>query len=163
MPVKKQQKPTKQESKAATELQAPEKPKDDPKKNLFKSARRLSDSGIKIDDGTDVGYYHPEDYFPDGMEDGSMSNPFWITNAIQMKGKFGPLVRLTLVEADKSTGWVSLSLGNGDSPIEERVKLVNYFKTNTQAIGPCVFVALPSQYGKPFMSIQEAPDDSIPF
>lgn len=161
MPTKKQQtKVTKEESKAAQELQAPEKPNPNgSKKNLFKSARKLSESGVKIDDGTALDYFHPEDYFEDNVEDGSTSKMFVITNAIQMKGKYGLLVRLTLVEEDESMGWVSLSLGDADSPIEERAKLVAYFKTNTQPIGPCVFVALPTNYGKHFMSIQEA----VPF
>lgn len=159
MPTKKKIVPTKEEKDAANDLQAPKKSDRIEKKSLFKSARKLAESGIKPDDGTSLEYFHPEDYFENGSADGETSKMFVITNAIKMKGKYGWLVRLTLVEEDESMGWVSLSLGDDDNPVEERQRLVNYFKTNTQPIGPCVFVALPSQYGKPFMSIQEA----IPF
>ena len=170
MPTKKQAKPTRQESEAAQELQAPERNVKQEKKSLFKSAVSLAQSGIQLDDGQGLQYFHPEDYFPEDaweedekgtlvIKDGATSNLFVICNAIQMKGKFGAIVRLTLAEENDDKSWVSLSLGNGEFPDEMRMKYINYFKTNTKPIGPCMFVALPSNYGRPYMAIQ----DAVPF
>lgn len=175
MPTKKKVQPTQptsEESNAAVQLQMPIKPAEDSSvKNLFKSARSLVQSGIKDDDSSIREYWKPVDFFGDsdrttnakGLDvaiDGTSSKAFVITNAIKIIGKFGPMARLSVTEEDESESWVSLSLGkNENALIEERMKLIVYFRTNTQPIGPVMFVALPTSYGAPFYSIQAA----IPF
>jgi|SRR5215813_7966732 len=170
MPTKKQAKVTRQESEAAQELQAPDPNAKKEKKSLFKSAVSLANSGIQLDDGEGLQYFHTEDYFPeeafeegdDGklrLKDGATSNSFVICNAIKLKSKFGWVVRLTVVEEDESKSWVSLGLGNGEELDPSRMKWAIYFATNTKPIGPMMFVALPSSYGKPYIAIQ----DAVPF
>ena len=175
MPRKVESKPTKIETKAATELQAPIKSESKAKtQHIFKSAKKLAESGVKIDDGNSLSYFHPKDYFSEEsfamndetgeseLTDGSISNPFVITNAVQMKGKFGLMLRLTVCEKDEEKSFVGLSLENKEGFIEERVKILNHFKTNTYPLGPVCFVAVPSNYGNQFMTIQDF-DDDIPF
>jgi hypothetical protein len=182
MPVKKQAqtKVTKEESKAATELQAPVRNENNGQKNnLWKSAKKLSESGVKVDDGEGLDFFHPPDYFSQDcfetdeesgesrLIDGSMSNPFLIANVSQRKGKYGLMIILLTVEKDENgediKARVGLSLTNKDGEyIEERVKLLNHFKNNTFPLGPVCFVALPSDYGKHFMQVQDF-DEEIPF
>jgi hypothetical protein len=178
MPTKKQ-KPTAEETKAAQELQAPIKSeKSNNKKNLWKSAKSLASSGIKIDDGEGLDFFHPPDYFSEDcfetdeesgerkLIDGSISNPFLITNVSQRKGKYGAMILLVIVEKGENDedikSRVGLSLENKEGFIEERVRLLNHFKTDTSPIGPVNFVALPSNFGNAFMSIQDVEDD-MPF
>lgn len=150
---------TKQESEAAQELQAPQRDSDNGKpKNLFKSAKSLQQAGIKIDDGENLTYFHPDDFF--GDEDADTSSSFIITNAIKMKGRFGWLVRFTVEEENGERCYVSQSLGDDESnPNEERMKYVNYFRTNTQPIGPVMFVKLQGNFNNPYYTIQ----DAVPF
>ncbi len=160
---------TQEEAKIAIEMQAPVKTSGS--SNLFKSARKLSETGVKIDDGERLDYYSPVDFFDDEnlttnrqgkvvAVDGTCSKIFVIKGAVKLPGKFGALVRLTVMEEDESISWVSLSLGkNENEPIEERAKILQYFRTNTQPLGPVMFVALPSNFDIPFYAIQ----DAVPF
>jgi hypothetical protein len=125
---------------------------------MFKSAKTLAQSGVSIDDGKSRDYYHPEDYFENDSDD--TSKPFYITNAIKIRGKFGAMVRLSVTEEDESESFVGMSLVNKNGEeYEDRAKFILYFKTNTVPLGPLMFVKLPTQYDKPYIVIQ----DAIPF
>lgn len=164
MPTRKQKqpKPTRQESKAASELQAPPNTgkfsKPDEKKNLFKSARSLAQSGVSLDDGKSREYFHPEDFFEN--KDDDTSKAFVVTNAVRIKGKFGPMIRLSVTEEDGSESFVGMSLANKSGDVyEDRQKFIQYFQTNTAPLGPLMFVKLPTEYDKPYIVIQ----DAVPF
>lgn len=134
-------KPTTQEKQAANEVQKP-------LNNVVRSVR-LAQAGL--DDSEQLEFYKPSDWFL--SEDHDFSSPFYIAKArLYTKGEWGNRVILTLAaEAiDGERSLVSLP-ENG-----QRLGYVEYFSSNTVAIGPCCFKRLDTGKGNPYYQICDA-------
>lgn len=159
--------PTKAESKAALDAQAPSQPPKRSKQTAsgsveMPSRMSLKNAGI---DGEQRKFLNKETLFP--TDDALVSEPFMILGArlspnTLQAGTFNVVFRIKTQEKDEDgQDEFLISMSQDDN----RTPFVNWFTTNTVPLGPVEIHKLPSQKPgrKPYLAIHDAPDDVIPF
>ncbi|HEY7161650.1 MAG TPA: hypothetical protein VH815_10345 [Acidobacteriota bacterium] len=158
------QNPTKEESRAALESQAPLQ-----RISTFKQLAKVSRSA-RIAFGNAATWVKPEMLFRADYRDGLESPPFFVTKAFRYtrKATDTPGLGLEIVFADGKPYNVGLNLNDSDS---KRNNILDAFsQPNVEPIGPFVMIQLDLGKGNPYYDLQpyeqeksSSPDVTIPF
>jgi hypothetical protein len=143
--------PTKEEVKAATQVQAPEDGRV-PAVSTFKQLAKFAQSA-KLVFGNAQQFVKPEELFNDSYRDGLESPPFFITNAFrfQSKNNFGERFGFEIVLSNGRMYLVALPFNEGDL---KRTKLLEHFQVQgAQPIGAFCLTKLDLGRGNPYYDI----------
>lgn len=175
MPRKIEAKPTREESKAAVDLQAPPK-RSKPTQPVPETAtpppfRKLSEVGI---DGSQKTYLKIAQLFE--SDEADVSEPFIMTGAREKPNNLKPgtfqidfAIRTKTESGEMEDYLISLSSGRLEGgkwfPDAARMEFVGYFQTNTVPLGWLELHKLPSSKPgqHPYYAIHQVPDEDIPF
>jgi len=154
------EKPTKQETQAAINLQAPSTPRtvqseDAPvqRVNTFAQLAKMSTSAGLIFGGK-AQWLQPDRLFNPSYEGGVVSVPFYITRAFKYKSKqgYGQRIGIEIVLSNGKMFIVGLPLNDNDSV---RTKLVGIFENPAAPpVGPFVLTMLPTNKGNDYYDLQ---------
>lgn len=148
-------KPSRKETQAAQEAQAPQKPVNEPKAlakpSVFNEMKKYARPAHQFGEATQ--FVKPVDLFNSAYREGHESTPFFVRRAWQFTSKegFGERIGIEIVLSNGRVYNVALSITDGDLKRNGLLKM--FAEPNTQPIGPLCFKMLPLGRGNDYYDI----------